>query len=309
MSGRIVQVQGAVVDLVYRVAAIPPSGGEAKVTDFAMSPGGGFNALVAAKRLGANIAYGGGLGQGPFASLVETALAAEGIDTVDTPRLDDDQGTCVVLIEPSGERTFVAKEGAEGRRPPSDYSAITRSHFDWALLSGYSLYYEGLRAALVDWLARGDLPKIIFDPSPAVAWVHDDLRELALRKAHWISANRAEAESLTGLVDPEDQAAALAKDRPKDGGALVRLGAEGAVLAAGGEITPISPHKVTPVDTNGAGDAHLGAFAARLAEGASPTEAARYANLAAALAITQEGPATAPSRAAIDAHLKTTEFT
>ena len=41
------------------------------------------------------------------------------------------------------------------------------------------------------------------------------------------------------------------------------------------------------VDTNGAGDAHSGAFIAALAAGAADTAAARSANAAAALSVTR----------------------
>ncbi|MFJ9565122.1 PfkB family carbohydrate kinase [Streptomyces fuscichromogenes] len=44
-----------------------------------------------------------------------------------------------------------------------------------------------------------------------------------------------------------------------------------------------------PVDASGAGDTLDGAFAARLIEGASPMEAARYAAVAASLTTTGHG--------------------
>jgi sugar/nucleoside kinase (ribokinase family) len=56
---------------------------------------------------------------------------------------------------------------------------------------------------------------------------------------------------------------------------------------------------VTPIDTNGAGDTHVGCFIAALAEGHAPPEAARLANVAAALSTTEEGPSTAPAKARV----------
>ncbi|MEP6759821.1 MAG: PfkB family carbohydrate kinase, partial [Sporichthyaceae bacterium] len=53
---------------------------------------------------------------------------------------------------------------------------------------------------------------------------------------------------------------------------------------------------VVAVDTNGAGDVHVGAFLAALARGEDPVRAARSANEAAADAVTRLGPATAPYR-------------
>ena len=59
--------------------------------------------------------------------------------------------------------------------------------------------------------------------------------------------------------------------------------------------------RITAVDTNGAGDAHSGVLAASLAQGVDILEALRLANCAGALAATQVGPATCPSRAEIEA--------
>ena len=50
------------------------------------------------------------------------------------------------------------------------------------------------------------------------------------------------------------------------------------------------------VDTNGAGDVHNGVFTAELASGHDVLAAARWANAAAAMAISRLGPATSPSR-------------
>jgi sugar/nucleoside kinase (ribokinase family) len=52
----------------------------------------------------------------------------------------------------------------------------------------------------------------------------------------------------------------------------------------------------TVVDTNGAGDVHNGVFLAELASGRDPLAAAKWANAAAAMAISQFGPATGPTR-------------
>ena len=60
--------------------------------------------------------------------------------------------------------------------------------------------------------------------------------------------------------------------------AVVKLGHEGCVVATGTEVTFVQARPVRrPVDTTGAGDAFCGAFAAAIARGRSPVEAARVA--------------------------------
>jgi sugar/nucleoside kinase (ribokinase family) len=80
------------------------------------------------------------------------------------------------------------------------------------------------------------------------------------------------------------------------------------VLALRGRAPVAIPgFAVVPVDTTGAGDAHVGVFLAALSAGETPARAARVANVAAALSTTRRGPATAPDRPTLDAALARAE--
>jgi sugar/nucleoside kinase (ribokinase family) len=295
---RLVQLSGVILDLIYRVRAVPQPGQEAVVTGFSMAPGGGFNAMVAARRFGMEVGFAGTLGTGPFAERVRAGLVDEGITLLRPISLPDmDQGTCVVLIDDQGERTFIAREGADGVMTDADMTHLHTTPDDWRLLSGYALGYANCREALTHFLRSRPTGRLVFDPSPLVASIPPETLQAALNTAAWVSANDAEATHLTGLPDPAAAATQLARNRA---GAVVRVGAAGCFVA-----TPHHParhipgHRVTPVDTNGAGDAHIGAFVACLAEGRDPIDAARLANIAAALSTTEEGPSTAPTKARV----------
>ncbi|WP_422026363.1 PfkB family carbohydrate kinase [Roseovarius sp.] len=305
MSGGLLQLSGVVVDLIYRVEALPRSGGEAIVTGFDMAPGGGFNAMVAARRAGMAVRYGGGIGSGPFGEMTRRALAAEGIEVLREVDEARDQGCCTVMVEPTGERSFVASEGADGQLGREALERVLGVPHDWVLLSGYALHYKGMAPALDAWL-EGEVDGFVFDPSPVVAALPRGLVMRACERAAWVSANAVEAEVLTGHGDPVAAARALAAGK-RGGGAVVRLGAEGCVVASAEGCEAVAAHAVAVVDTNGAGDTHLGSFIARLAQGAGPMEAARYANVAAALSATRYGPATAPGRAEVLAAMARTE--
>ena len=67
-----------------------------------------------------------------------------------------------------------------------------------------------------------------------------------------------------------------------------------------GRSQTIPGFKVAAVDTNGAGDTHIGAFVSALARGESPFAAARYANAAAAISVTRHGGSSAPTDAEIN---------
>ncbi|ETX28970.1 PfkB family carbohydrate kinase [Roseivivax isoporae] len=299
--GALMQMSAPVVDLVYSVAALPARGQEAHVTDFAMLTGGGYNAMAAARAAGQRVVLGGSLGTGPMADRVAADLARLGIGLA-RPRLGDrDQGCCTVLLEPDGERTFVAAPGAEGHVPAGALAGLSLDGISHVLLSGYSLHYPGAAGALTAWVEA--LPAeiaVVFDPSPVVHLLPEELLARAVKRADWISANAAEAAVLSAIDDPGLAAVALSKDRE---GALVRLGADGCLMARGGQVAHLVPHPVAAVDTNGAGDTHIGSFIAELARHGDALRAARYANVAAALSTLHKGPATPPDRASVTAIL------
>ena len=291
---RLVQLSGVCADLVYRVDAVPVPGTDAVVHGAAvMTAGGGFNAMVAARRAGLPVAYAGTLGTGPLADVCAAGLAGQGIDTLRPRKPDMDQGCCTVLVDATGERTFIASEGADGQVSDADLAGLVLPPEDWLLISGYCLTYPGSREALTRWLqAHPQGLNLLFDPCPQVARIPEDTLAAVMQVAVWVSANETEAAFLTGLADPVESAEALARGRQ---GALVRSGEEGCHLALPGQpVRHIPPHKVDAIDTNGAGDCHTGYFLALLARGAPPDRAARLANIAAAISTTTEGPATAP---------------
>jgi ribokinase len=105
-----------------------------------------------------------------------------------------------------------------------------------------------------------------------------------------VTPNATEAAILMGLepqaaVSEADLVASLAQ---RTGGTvLMTLGARGALLNEEGQLTVIPAQLVErPVDTTGAGDAFTGALAVAIAEGRPLAEAAAFAALAGAHAVT-----------------------
>jgi sugar/nucleoside kinase (ribokinase family) len=291
MSG-LLQLSGIVVDLVHVIDRLPASGEEVETTQFRMTAGGGFNAMAAARRMGIDVIYGGVLGEGPLADIARQGLAEENIRTASSRRSGIDQGSCVVLVDRSGERSFITHHGAEREVDIGHLEALAASSYDFALLTGYSLYKPKSAAAFLTWLpGLAPPPLIVFDPGPVVADLPRPALEQVMLRADWISANAVEARVLTGEDDPARAARQLSAGRM---GALVRRGADGCWLGLAGEVTHVPGFAVDAIDTNGAGDTHDGVFVAALILGFPPNDAAVIANAAAALSTTSFGPATAP---------------
>ncbi|MEU6699574.1 PfkB family carbohydrate kinase [Pseudonocardia sp. NPDC046786] len=309
MTGRLVHTGQVLVDLVMRVPSLPPRGGDVLAEDTAMLPGGGFNVVAAAARAGADVVYVGGHGTGPRGDLVRAALAAEGVALGGAPSPDADTGVCVVLVEPSGERTFVTGGGAEaapaGRLPAAGPE-------DLLYVSGYSLLVPEKVAQVLDAADRSGAAgasgrvrgaRVLLDPGPLVTDIPKATWERMLTRTAVLSCNAREARLASGEPDLADAGRALARRLPDGAVVVVRDGATGCLVVDDGRVQAYPAPPVRAVDTTGAGDAHCGVLAAELLGGAELPEAVRRANAAAALAVTRHGPATAPGRADVDALL------
>jgi sugar/nucleoside kinase (ribokinase family) len=313
MSGRLVHVGSAVVDYVYRIDALPAAGTEKTATSYARVAGGGFNMMVAASRTGMKVVFGGQLGTGPDGDFLRAAFAAEGIETLTPPSPFMDSGNCVAMISSDAERTFVSWPGAENRLTPDMMAPVQVDADDWVFTSGYTLSYPGSRDALTNWIEA--LPAgiaFVFDPTPVIADIPRPILDRVLARTTWLSCNTNEAAEIAGAGDAQTVAVRLLEQHcPKAAGVVIRAGAHGCLVRmADGGTRAVAGFKVEAVDTNGAGDTHIGAFVSALSRGTPPCEAARYANAAAALSVTRHGGSSAPTHEEIqkflDQHGETT---
>ena len=306
MSGRLVHIGSAVVDYVYRIDALPAPGMEKTASSYAQVAGGGFNMMVAATRTGMKVVFGGQLGSGPNGDFLRAAFASEGIEMLTPPSPVMDSGNCVAMISGDAERTFVSWPGAESVLRLEMMAPVSLLAGDWVFTSGYTLSYPGSRDALTDWIeALPAQTPFVFDPTPVISDIPRPVLSRVLARTAWLSCNTTEAADIAGPGDVEVLAARLlAEHCPKADGVVIRAGAKGChVRLADGSARTIPGFKVAAVDTNGAGDTHIGAFVSALSRGAQPFEAARYANAAAALSVTRHGGSSAPTDAEIQTFL------
>ncbi|MDX8535079.1 PfkB family carbohydrate kinase [Mesorhizobium sp. VK25A] len=306
MSGRLVHVGSAVVDYVYRIDALPAAGTEKTATSYARVAGGGFNMMVAASRTGMRVVFGGQLGTGPDGDFLRAAFATEDIETLTPPSPLMDSGNCVAMISGDAERTFVSWPGVESRLTLDMMAPVQVLANDWVFTSGYTLSYPGSRDVLADWIEAlpAGIP-FVFDPTPVIADIPRPILDRVLARTTWLSCNTNEAAEIAGAGDAQTVAIRLLAEHCRRAeGVIIRAGAGGCLvrLANGGTRT-VPGFKVTPVDTNGAGDTHIGAFVSGLSRGMQPFEAARYANAAAALSVTRHGGSSAPTDAEIQEFL------
>lgn len=339
-AGRVVLMGQILVDLAVRGEALPAPGGDVWASDEGMHVGGGFNALVAARRMGAQAVSLSPIGQGPYSLLIQQALQRAEI-TDAGPHIDGiDNGFCIAFTDQSGERTFISTRGAETRAPANawaDFTATMRPG-DVLYIDGYLMDHPANRhAAQAALEALPEGVQAILDVSPVIG-----IPQGLPARDVIVSMNHREAQQIINQSAKRGLGQGQERSRGQDGeqsqwcgqareaglvaslvasllgrSVVVRAGAKGAYFArpaavpaevsvaasanTGADVTYIPTPRVAVIDTNGAGDAHSGVLAAALAQAIPLERALLLANCAGALSTTLVGPAACPAREQIEA--------
>lgn len=298
---RVIHTGQALVDATFVVPALPRRGDNVMASSSSRAAGGSVNILVAAARQGAMCVQAGAIGTGPNGDLVRTTLAAEGI-TWSAPAIEDaDTGVCVVLVEPTAERTFVTTQAAERRISVESLAVSAPRAGDVVCVTGYSLVVPSTRDPLLAWLPTLDAGvEIVLDPGAAFAGLDASVRGAMLAVTDVWTGNLEESEAVSGVTGMAESASAIGGLLPRGTVVIVRDGPRGCAVAINGQTTVVPGFPRRPVDTNGAGDAHTGIIVAEHARGADWITAATRANAGAAIKVTRQGPANAPTASEID---------
>ena len=315
-AGRVVLMGQILVDLAVRGDTLPGPGGDVWAVDEGMHVGGGFNALVAARRMGAEALSLSPIGEGPYSSLIQAALAREGITDAGPRVAGIDNGFCIAFTDRTGERTFISTKGAETMAPASAWADVVRTMRpgDVLYVDGYLMDHPANREAAQ--AALRTLPegvRVVLDVSPVIGIpdglpTRDVIISMNHREAQEIGKGTADRSLLDRCAQPLGAAEAVcaAMRRP----VVVRAGAQGAYFlrpsvaatnARDEDATHVPTPRVDAIDTNGAGDAHSGVLAASLAQGIHLERALLLANCAGALSATVVGPSSCPTREEIEA--------
>ena len=312
MGGRVVLMGQILVDHVLAGAAPVYGGGSDWGNDEGLHVSAGFSVLAAARRMGSEAVSLSPIGTGPHASMIEAALAREGI--VDAgPRVTDcDNAYRTALVSRNGTCTIIATKGAETMAPENAWAEVVRTMKpgDVLFIDGSLMEHPSNKVAADN--ALRVLPegvRVVLDVSPVVG-IPDGLPSNTI-----ISMNYDESQDLWTRI-PEDERKfrswTSADEAPSALAArlghhvLVRKDESGAYFApadgaAGLSTFHIPTPRVTTADTNGAGDSHSGVLAACLAQDVALKRALLLANCAGALASTVPGPASCPTRSQIEA--------
>lgn len=219
-------------------------------------------------------------------------LKAAGVDChIDKQRDQGITGKCLVMITPDAERTMNTYLGISETLSQHDLSADAITASEYVYLEGYLVTSPTGRAAAIR--AReiaeenGVKTALSFSDPGIVTYFRDGLREMIGEQIDLLFCNKDEALSWAQTDNLEESIVALKKIARSF---AVTLGAEGALVYDGKTQHAIAPHKVTAIDTNGAGDMFAGAFLYGLTQGRDFATAGKLASVAAATVVSDYGP-------------------
>jgi ribokinase len=290
----VVCVGDALVDLIVRVPDLPRRG-RAVWSPPPTRVAGGTAANVAAglAHLGYPVAFVGRVGADDHGRFLIEDLRARGVDVRGVVPDAAGTGVAISLVEPDGERTFLACAlgAAQTRLVDADVHAIVRARPAAVFLTGLLLLEEPARQTALRLAAslREAGIEASFDPNlrqPAAAM------PAALRVAM-----RTLAASAGVVLAAEEEVGDLGL-APRPGQTFaVKRGSRGAslLLDDGGSVD-LPGHAVRAVDGTGAGDAFDAAFIAARLDGLDAREALAFANAAAALSVERVGARAMPAR-------------
>jgi ribokinase len=274
---RVVVVGDVCTDVVVLLDGEPAPGSDRPAAIAQRGGGAGANVAAHLAALGTPVVLAGCIGDDLPGTALTQELADAGVILALRTAPGVPTGTIVSLVEPDGERSMLADRGANLVLSPDDVpTPPAGGHLH---LSGYTLLDPRPRRAGLAALAAATAAgcTVSLDPAstgPLRAYGVD--RWLAdTAAATLVLPNADEARLLTGCADPADAARALAGRHPV---AVVSLGADGALWAAGDLLLHRPAHPAAVVDTTGAGDAFAaGLLAVWVAAGGRPDPAAALA--------------------------------
>ena len=294
---RLLVVGSTMIDLVAYADRLPEAGETVVGTRFLQGFGGkGANQAVAAARFGAAVALVGAVGDDANGRAIRANLTEHGVATDDVEIVAGTSGVAPIWVDGAGMNRIIIVAGANGHVAPDRAAAAVDRIHPAVVIGQFEIPQAATTAAFLAAREHGALT--VLNPAPGA-----HIEPALLAAADWLVPNETEfalvgGRPLTGSDD--DVAAAIDELGARLGvGLAVTLGASGVVLRLRtGELRRIAAPAVSTMDTTGAGDAFVGAFAVGLGLGWEPADAARLGCATASDSVTRPGTqASDPDRA------------
>ena len=275
-------------DFVLSVERRPAPGETVTDASLATHNGGkGANQAAAAALLGTSVAFLGRVGDDGFGGPLVRALADKGVDTTLVREVPGSStGAAFITVTPDGENAITVAPGANRRLTAGDVDDVSETITEAQVLVAQMEVPPEVILRAVE-VAAGSGTRALVNLAPPFEVARALLEELDPLVINEHEAAFLLGERVEGVDGALDATPRLLSLGPRS--VVVTLGDDGAVFSGGESAQHLTAPKVKVVDTTGAGDAFVGALAARLAGDAPLKDAVAYAVRAGAAAVTEAG--------------------
>ncbi len=278
------------MDIVALTQRHPKIGESIVGSDVQYFPGGkGANQAIASTKLGSKTTMIGMVGKDSSGKKLVEFLDGQGVVNRISTTTEAPTGTALITVSTqTADNTIVVIPAANLELTEREVADTEIVEGD-VLVSQFEIPEDTIRSFFKRGRQYGAMN--ILNPAPAKP-VSSQLLDLV----DILILNESELETISGnTVNVDDDltlSAAVENIRMKCGVVIVTLGEKGVFSCIYGETLRTEGLKVQALDTTGAGDCFVGAFASRMANYSSIKEAIQFGNLAASICVTKKGAGT-----------------
>lgn len=271
------------IDLIAYTKRVPVAGETVVGDRFSMGFGGkGANQAIMARLLGAEVSMVNCLGDDAYGEMTRHNFETFGVDITHVHTAPGASGVAPIWVEPDGTNRIIIVPGANHALTADQATAAIRSLPDLAVVIGQFEIPQAVTTAAFE-AARERGATTILNPAPA-----QPLDPRLAAATDWLIPNEVEFAELAEA--PPDDSELVSFAARAGVGLVTTLGPAGAALVGkDGSVTRVPVEPVEAVDSTGAGDAFVGAFAFAISRGFDPSAAVKLANRCASDSVTRPG--------------------
>ena len=242
------------MDLAVAAPALPGPGRTVLGRSFFQGPGGkGSNQAIGARRLGAETAFLGAVGDDEFGRAARALLQREGVDVSGLAVVGEPTGVALIVVDDRGENQIAVAPGANRAVTPE----MVEEHGQ--IIAGADVLLAQLETPVEAFIRAGQIArahgtKVVLNPAPAAP-----LPDPAWEAVDVLTPNQSELAELTGggsVRELTERGVRVAATK----------GAAGAELHGPDGSASFPAYPAEAVDATGAGDAFNAGLAVGLAE-------------------------------------------
>lgn len=272
-------------DMVAYADVIPNAGETLVGNSFVMGFGGkGANQAVMAKSMGAQVSMVNSVGTDLFGDSTLKNFQDQGISTEFVSRAPGSSGIAPIWVDKNGNNRIIIIPGANNLMTPQQAQVAVESLKNIDILIGQLEIPQEVTAAAFEIGKKKGITTIL-NPAPYVK-----LSPELLQYTDWLIPNESEFTQIHPQNKNPNEESIKELSQLIGTKLIVTLGEAGAgYIDPTGQYKQIAAPKVSAIDTTGAGDAFVGAFAYGLAVGFNEEKAIKLACICASDSVTRKG--------------------